>query len=89
LLVKYIISKKNSFTNSHLDEGRIRQVTKTLSEIDRLARVVDGEQFQGIKQILLIYYDYIFKYIEIPKLLTTLNKLLVTHNDTKVRKINV
>ncbi|CAF0962259.1 unnamed protein product [Rotaria sordida] len=48
------------------DEERIREITQTLSEIDTLARVLDGEHFQ-----------------EIPKLSTTLNKLLVTHNDIK------
>ncbi|CAF2879096.1 unnamed protein product [Rotaria sp. Silwood2] len=48
------------------DEERIREITKTLSEIDTLARVLDGEYFE-----------------KIPKLSTTLNKLLVTHNDLK------
>ncbi|CAF1109129.1 unnamed protein product [Rotaria sordida] len=48
------------------DEERIREITQTLSEIDTLARVLDGEHFQ-----------------EIPKLSTSLNKLLVTHNDIK------
>ncbi|CAF1055949.1 unnamed protein product [Adineta ricciae] len=48
------------------DEDRIREVTKSLSEIDSLARVLDGEQFQ-----------------EIPKLMSTLSKLLVTHNENK------
>jgi hypothetical protein len=32
-----------------LDEERIHDITKKLSEIDTLARVLDGECFQGIK----------------------------------------
>ena len=32
-----------------LDEERIRTITKNLSEIDTLARILDGECFQGMK----------------------------------------
>ncbi|UJR30730.1 hypothetical protein I4U23_018250 [Adineta vaga] len=48
------------------DEDRIREMTRSLSEIDTLARILDEEQLQ-----------------EIPKLMTNLNKLLISHSDIK------
>jgi len=48
------------------DEDRIRSVTDSLSQIDALARVLNGDHWK-----------------EVPKLLGTLNKLLITHNNIK------
>ena len=44
----FVVLHELIFEIFYLDEDRIREVTKSLSEIDSLARVIDGEQFQGI-----------------------------------------
>lgn len=46
-----------SFTYYLVDEERICDITKNLSEIDLLAGVLDGEYFQGISNLL---YELIF-----------------------------
>ena len=38
--------------NSYLDEERIREITRSLSEIETLARVIDGEYLQGTESFL-------------------------------------
>ena len=72
--------------NVHSDEERIREITQSLSEIETLSRVLDGEYFKG-KPITFCFDPFIktcFRSTEIPKLFTNLNKLLINHNNNKV-----
>ena len=43
------------FVNYLLDEERNRHITKGLSDIDKLARVPNGEYFQGILCLLTLF----------------------------------
>ncbi len=52
ILAGKFFSYKSVFTNSSLDEERIRDITKNLSKIDTLAQALDGEYFQGISNLL-------------------------------------
>ncbi|CAF1070547.1 unnamed protein product [Rotaria magnacalcarata] len=53
------------------DEGRIRDVTKTLSEIDSLARVLDLEHFKEIPKLFAM----------LNKLLVTHNDIKIHHSE--------
>ena len=48
------LTRTSTFLLSCIDEDRIRDITKNLSEIDTLARVLDREHFQGTPDALTL-----------------------------------
>ena len=88
---RILFCAKREIRHAHcIDEGRIREITQNLSQIETLARVLDGQFLQGLNNLCPNQIDMNTKhasawiFLEVPKLAVTLDKLLTTHGGIKV-----